>query len=322
MDYPKSKAAELGLVADKFADYNPVGDVAGSIVPGVDWANPVTDEILATIVEAGLVPTEGVNTQLRDAVKGIVANNPSVPRGFIDGLTLSNNGTVAIDVAAGIARDGADAANIALAAALTNKQLNVAWAVGASAGMLDTGAIAANSWYHIWLIRRSDTGVVDVLASLSATAPTMPANYDQKRRIGAVLTDATPDIIAFRQHGDKFFWIAPAADYTDTGASGSRILHTLTVPTGLKLQPLHAHWFSDNGAAGIFYSIITDPDDADAAPTSTLHTARAYQHGMTVMVQVLTDTSARIGKRTDVSGGNILTHGVTYGWIDPRGRNA
>jgi hypothetical protein len=58
--------------------------------------------------------------------------------------------------------------------------------LGTAAGALDTGAIANSTWYHVWLIERVDTGVVDVLFSLSATAPTMPANYTRKRRIGSM----------------------------------------------------------------------------------------------------------------------------------------
>lgn len=68
MDYPISKAAELALVGGKFADYNPVGDVDGSIVPAVDWSNQVTDELIGLQTAAGLVATEGDNTQVAAAV--------------------------------------------------------------------------------------------------------------------------------------------------------------------------------------------------------------------------------------------------------------
>jgi hypothetical protein len=41
----------------------------------------------------------------------------------------------------------------------------------------------------MWLIRRSDTGVADVLFSASASSPAMPTNYDSKRRIGSEIRD-------------------------------------------------------------------------------------------------------------------------------------
>jgi len=98
------------------------------------------------------------------------------------------------------------------------KGIDAAWTVGTLVGGLDTGTVAANTLYAIWLIKRSDTGVVDALLSLSFTAPTMPANYDLKRLIGAVRTDATSDLVPFKQVGDHFTYLwndTPVADIAD-----------------------------------------------------------------------------------------------------------
>lgn len=51
---------------------------------------------------------------------------------------------------------------------------------------LDTGTIAIDTWYAIWAI--SDGTTIGGLASTSFTAPTMPAGYTYKARIGAVQT--------------------------------------------------------------------------------------------------------------------------------------
>jgi len=62
--------------------------------------------------------------------------------------------------------------------------------------------------------------VVDALFSLSFTAPTMPADYDLKRLIGAVRTDATSDLVPFKQVGDHFTYLwndTPVADLQDSG---------------------------------------------------------------------------------------------------------
>ncbi|QLI80781.1 hypothetical protein HZU75_04140 [Chitinibacter fontanus] len=69
MDYPKTVPG-VGLVAGKFSD----GDVAQGVPASLDpaaWANAVTDELLAVIVAGGLVPTEGVNNQLLQAIQAI-----------------------------------------------------------------------------------------------------------------------------------------------------------------------------------------------------------------------------------------------------------
>jgi hypothetical protein len=111
-----------------------------------------------------------------------VAGNSAQLQGYVFGLTATtNSGTpnTNIDIAIGVAATyNTPYTLITLASAIT-KNTNNSWAVGTGNGSLDTGAIA-NSTYYGYLIQRSDTGVVDVLTSLSATSPTMPANYDRR----------------------------------------------------------------------------------------------------------------------------------------------
>lgn len=56
-----------------------------------------------------------------------------------------------------------------------------------AANSLDTGTIAIDTWYYIWAIATAG-GSQGFLASLSSTAPTMPAGYTFKARVGAVQT--------------------------------------------------------------------------------------------------------------------------------------
>ena len=112
-----------------------------------------------------------------------------LPSGYIDNLILTRSSATQISIAAGVARDDTDAANMVLSSALI-KNINASWAVGSSQGGLDgTESVAGtpdnNTWYHVYLIKRSDTGVVDGLYSESATAPTLPTNYDLQLRIGS-----------------------------------------------------------------------------------------------------------------------------------------
>ena len=255
--------------------------------------------------------------------------NTELPRGWIDGLILSNNGTDAdhdIDIAAGEARDGSDAANMALSSALT-KQIDASWAVGTNQGGLDgtesvAGTPDADTWYHVWLIRRSDTGVVDVLFSESATAPTMPTNYDQKRRIGAVLTDASANIIQFTQFGDRFVWHETPQDHAGASPTTDTNL-TLTVPTGIEALADVYYDGNDSGAIQSF-AILYRTTGPAIVPSATLYNASTQssgggnQHGASKL-NILADTSGQIRWRATAAA---VVSIQTLGWIDPRGRNA
>ncbi|QKK24650.1 hypothetical protein [Rhizobium hidalgonense] len=159
----------------------------------------------------------------------------SAEPGHLYGLTLSNNvadATNDIDIAIGsAASDATSPVMITLASALT-KRLDANWSVGPNQGGLDTGSIA-NTTYHVWLIARSDTGVVDALFSTSAISPTMPTNYDRKRRIGAFKRESGA-IWAFKQDGDFFELVAPTTDTTTITTSSA--LRTLRVPVGFPLR--------------------------------------------------------------------------------------
>ena len=55
---------------------------------------------------------------------------------------------------------------------------------------LDTGTVAANTWYSVWVIVKPD-GTTAGLLSLASSGPTMPSGYTYKARVGWVRTDGT-----------------------------------------------------------------------------------------------------------------------------------
>ena len=129
-------------------------------------------------------------------------------RSHVSGLRTSVNATDPsndIDIAPGRIVDTSHTTWLTLAAALT-KRLDALWAVGTDQGGLDQGAKAINTLYAVWLIRRGDTGVVDVLFSTSFFSPAMPAGYTRKALIGSVRADASGNIVQFFQHGDWFYY--------------------------------------------------------------------------------------------------------------------
>lgn len=177
-----------------------------------------------------------------------------------------------ITISAGACSDATGVFSLRLSAALT-KQIDAAWAVGTNAGGLDTGVVGNNTWYYIWLIRRSDTGVVDALFSTSSSSPTMPTNYDQKRLVALARTDGSANILAFSAvetagGGLNVMWADPPldVDLANTLTTTAR-LDTLSVPplTGVVVN---ANFFVlDSSSAGQVY--ISNPRANDEATSDT-----------------------------------------------------
>jgi hypothetical protein len=264
-----------------------------------------------------------------DAASGAwIVLNPNQPpaRGELWGLTLSNNGSDAtndIDIAAGAAADDTNVVRMVLAASIT-KRLDASWAVGTGNGGLDTGSIA-DGHYHVWLIMRSDTGVVDALFSTSASAPTMPANYDYKRRIGAIIRNSSA-IRPFTQNGDQFLLTTEVTDRSSTTLSSSWALLTITVPAGIRVNPLLSG-FTQQNAAGLVGTELADGDQASTPTAIVYAAATAFASDYTYWANpfLVTDTSSRIRFRVyAISGSPSLTsHSIrSRGWIDTRGRFA
>lgn len=242
-----------------------------------------------------------------------------LPMNYLTGLTLSNNGSDAtndLDIAAGSCRDSTDAVNIDLAAAIT-KRLDASWAVGTGNGGLDTGSIA-NTTYHIWLIKRSDTGVVDALFSASASSPTMPANYDYKRRIGS-LKRVSGAWQVFTQLCDTFILTGPTLDIDTNDPGTSAVTATLPAPTGIQLTAI-----VDVAITGDLIALVSSPDQTDSAPSSSaapLYNVRGNSSVSNAgQLHIRTNTSAQIRYRLDASNGSTYARISLVGWIDTRGK--
>lgn len=127
----------------------------------------------------------------------------------VEGLKLENGTTPASDVLInpGSARDDGDAGNVLLSSSIT-KRLNAAFSEGNNQGGLDTGTVAADTTYHVFIIGKTD-GTADGLFSTSKTNPSLPGGFNFKRRIGTLRTDSGSSIIA-----NAFVQVTPSGEET------------------------------------------------------------------------------------------------------------
>ena len=244
--------------------------------------------------------------------------------GGIFGLTISNgtDATNDINVAVGQCIDDTEIETLRLTTALSGKQLDAAWAVGANAGMLDTGAIA-NTTYHIFIIKRVDTGVTDILASTSATAPTMPTSYTLQRRIGSIIRESAA-LVAFTQDGD-YFRRASILTISVTNPGTSAVTRTMDVPAGINVFVIFGTRITNSGTSELVY--FSDLAATDEAPSSTATPLSSIAHANSGEVavgqyQIRTNTSRGIRSRAATGDANTSLRMATLGWIDRRGQDA
>ena len=261
----------------------------------------------------------------RDTVQGIIdlTNSAIISANInavLNGLIVSNNSTDAtndLDISAGTAVSD-DGDQLITVAAIT-KRLDAGWTVGTAQGCLDTGSIADTS-YHLWAIKRVDTGVTDVLCSASATSPTLPSNYTDKKLIGS-FRRASSAIVAFKQYDmgggvTKTVLSVPVIDINDASPGTSAKTGTLaSIPTGRQLVADFATNIVTN--TGSSYALISSLDQADTAASSSVFNASGDNTNPSNNHQVMTNTSAQIRYRQN-SGNTVTMRFVTHGWIDPR----
>lgn len=260
-----------------------------------------------------------------------LASDQRVPRGHINGLTLSNNSTDAtndIDIATGeTASDGTTPYLMVLTTAIT-KRLDATWAVGTGNGGLDTGTIADGT-YYVFLIQRSDTGVVDVLFSVNLNAPTLPSGYDRKRRIGGFVR-ASGTIRPFVQFGDVFLYKTPfgSVDVTNPGTSAVSI--NISIPGGAAAAAIFNAAISNSSTTNFRTGVLfSSPDQTDQAPSETaapllsLSSAFSGANGSFSVAgrfEIPVDASGQIRYRVLLSDASVRLIVTTLGWVDRRGR--
>jgi hypothetical protein len=275
--------------------------------------------------KAILKDASGVTIATRDPL-GFTPVTATPPRDYLAGLNFTvAGGTGTFGVSAGSAADSTNASTMNLPSAFT--KTTSTWALGTGAGGLDTGVIASGTWYHPYLIQRPDTGLVDVLFSLSATTPTLPANYTLFRHLGVPLkTDGSAHWIAIIHNGDNVRWVTPVADFV-AQAPGvtTRVARTLTVPTGLVVFPNFLAQSAAGGSGTVSY-LFTSLDEADSTINGSngfFHLTAAASNFSVNSVELSTlhtNTSAQIGQKASGTDSSFWLN--TLGWRYSRGRDA
>lgn len=307
------------------------GDISsGAIVTiSYDGTQFQVDSVKRPLAHSGansdITSLSGLTTALSIAQGGTGSKIGPVLRNYIQGYTLSTAGSSStFSISDGQAADSTNTELIYLGGSLT--KTTASWSAGSAAGGLDTGTIAASTWYHVYIIRRPDTGVCDALISLSASSPTLPTNYTQYRRIGSILTNGSSQWTKFFQKDDFFYWDVPVNNINATNPGTAAVTATLTVPTGVQVSALIPVRFQ-NGTSASAVLFLSDLSMTDTAPNSgaaftVIGGAASGTSPSAAECIVVTNTSGQIRYRLSASGASDTVIIATKGWYDSRGRNA
>lgn len=181
-------------------------------------------------------------------------------------------------------------------------------------------APAANTWYHFFVcIEPGNQSSWTIKADTSITAATIQTDtaFTVFRRIGSVLTDATPEIIDFVQRGDKFLWKdAPSiASLSVTATAVSRIL---PVPPGVEVNAI-VQFEAVSTAIGViqYWDGILGSSVPGNARTITFTAADLQTQTSDIF---LTDTAQLIYFKKASGAPDPSAFLSCPGWTDPRGR--
>jgi hypothetical protein len=261
----------------------------------------------------------GYGTGWQTALSSIFTSQVALPEDP-RGLTCSNAADADHDItiSAGGAADSTRVIWLALASAIT-KQIDAAWAAGTNSGGLFSGAVAANTVYYVWLIRKDSDGSIDAGFDIDITGANAPAGYTYKRRIMTVCTDASANIIPTDQTGDTVEYIDPIFDRIDNSAIGNtnRNAYTITAPPNMPaIIALNSHILSGS-ELHLWYGTSARTNTAASYTYTDFY---AYSGSITAIINPKLDASRQFYVR--LSNTNASLGFATRGWIDDRGRNA
>lgn len=275
----------------------------------------INNDLLAASSLSAMYGMSGVEGILSTVPPPIISTAP--PLGYFYGLSLSTAGSsTTLTIGIGQAADSTGVIFLSLLSSVG--KTTASWAVGSGNGGIDTGSIANNTTYHWYIIKRPDTGVVDIVFSLSASSPTLPTNYTQFRYIAPMRTNSSGQWVSFTQDGDYFRLVTSVLDVNATPVVTTAVTYTLgSIPTGINVVAIMNLSSFDAAATQVTY--MSDLAAADEAPSVTAaplaQIVGVFQSNAAgnQALEIRTNTSAQIRGRVITAGASTLRI-ATLGW--------
>ena len=295
---------------------------------GSETIDGATTQTLSDQYDSIVIVCDGTEWHIK-AEKDAGESSP-LPRSYLAGLRLSNNGTDGdhdIDIGVGTCRDAVNGVNISLSSTLT-KRIDASWAAGTNQGGLSSSlTLSASTTYHVHAIVVGGSADVGFDTSVSAANLVTDHSATAYRRIGSIRTDSSSNILAFTQNGDIFTLAALIQDLNANNPGTSAVTTALSVPTGIVVEAmLHGNLFDDS-SSGVATALVTSLLQNDVAAGQNtgaqfvMADSGAVDNFASASLRVLTNTARQIRYRLSASDADITFRLYLEGWIDRRGRD-
>ena len=280
-----------------------------------------TNKKWVSLVLIGTTWTEQNIVLVDSSVTADKIADSAIVREGITGLILSNNVSdldYDIDISIGAAFDSTKSTSINLLSSIT-KQIDAVWAEGTNLGGLFSGTVAIDTWYAVYIIEKDIDGTVDAGFDISPIAANIPVGYTKYRRIGWVLTDASSNIIAFRDFensGGTVYreWYAFKSDSSGALGTLNRVLLTVTAPPNSAVSFSARITFA--GVARAWYKSTSFSDSGLGTASHDARTDSGATFCLVSMKDVPVDENSQIAiKVSDVTVGPLI---LTHGYLDRR----
>ena len=192
----------------EFPNSPKIGDIHRAAGRAWQWMhgswNPLADieDLQKESVDAAAFKTENSGapgwllSRTATGLKWVSVSNPGVAaiKAVFMGLRSQSNGPASFLIRRGICGtfDGSDIIHV-----------DAPIGIDVNAALLDTGTLAADETYYIWILLNRITKGFIVRISLSKTSPTLPLNHVKGRMIGAIETNSDASgIVPFVTYND------------------------------------------------------------------------------------------------------------------------
>jgi len=235
---------------------------------------------------------------------------------YVSGLVPASVSTTSLSISIGVAFFAGMKQTFASA---FTKTMAVPWAAGTGNGLLDTGAMGASKTYHLWVLRNGTTGAGDFIASLSNThaGVAAPSGWTvlPNSRIGSFLTNASSQIIPWKQYGSRVKLIDAITEFSIASSFNNPFYNPAGTPSGISVDArfLLSTAVGANSSANFRADTeVTGNSAGDASLAVNVVTAVAVQVGQ----RCRTMPSGLIWIRGDVHVGTATQTLITVGWDD------